>query len=129
MKMNVMSTDQAVDSRRLTEDIFDTAEEEEDEVAAEEYLEAEGQEVDEGTLGEVGGCGEGRGQQQEGQQACGPGAVFPPFVYQDAQAVEAAPGDKVERRAMPQASEEHGVHVVDIGAEGAAMRGAECQQE
>ena len=70
----------------------------------EEDLEAEGQEVEEGTLGEVGGRGEEGGEEEEGEQAGGPGTVLPPLVYQDAESVEAAPGDEIERRAVPHAA-------------------------
>ncbi len=58
-----------------------------------------------------------------------PSLFFPPFVDEDADAVEAAPGDEVERRTVPQAAEEHGVHVVDVGAQLAAVAGAQEVKE
>lgn len=68
------------------------------------------------------------GQEEDEKQLGGhhtgvPALLLPPFVYQDAQAVEAAPGDEVETGAVPHAAEEHGVHVVDIGAELATVAG------
>lgn len=50
---------------------------------------------------------------------------FPPFVNQDAQSVESAPGDEVEAGAVPESAQEHGVHVVDVGVELFAVLGEE----
>jgi len=53
--------------------------------------------------------------------ACAWGLWFPCFVDEDAESVESAPDDEVETGSVPQSAEEHGVHVVDVGAEVVAM--------
>ena len=53
------------------------------------------------------------------------GAFLPVLIDEDAQSVEAAPRDEVEAGSMPEAAEEHGVHVVDVGGEVAACLGEE----
>ena len=65
--------------------------------------------------------GEGYGDDCKGSEADAPTAVFPPFVYEDAETVESTPSDKVEGGTMPKATEKHGIHIVDIGAEGFSM--------
>ena len=57
----------------------------------------------------------------ESEDVCNPALAAPPFVDEDAEAVEAAPGDEVERSTVPEAAEEHGIHVVDVGAEVVAV--------
>ena len=51
----------------------------------------------------------------DGDDAVEGAFLFPPFIDEDAQSVECAPGDEVEGGAVPHAAEEHGVEVVEIG--------------
>ena len=65
----------------------------------------------------------------EGEEVGGMGLAAPPLVDQYAEAVEAAPGDEVEGGTVPEAAEEHGVHVVDVGAEVVAVTAVEKPAE
>ena len=60
--------------------------------------------------------GEEEGETGERKESYGPATVLPPFVNQDSQTVESTPNDEVERRSMPHTPEEHGIHVVNVGA-------------
>ena len=51
----------------------------------------------------------------DGDDAVEGAFLFPPFINEDAQAVERTPGDKVEGGTVPHSAEEHGVEVVEIG--------------
>ena len=98
-------------------------------IADEHHGGDEAEHVEEGRMGEQAEEPEGGGDAAEGHETGAPGALAPPLVHQDAQAVEAAPGNEVERGTVPKAAEEHGVHVVDVGAEGAAVAGPQPPEQ
>ena len=59
------------------------------------------EEIEKREVSGVGSDAEGGGGEDKNQKAEAPGGTFPPFVNQDAQAVEASPGDEVEGGAVP----------------------------
>ena len=60
---------------------------------------------------------EKEGEERFGDDNTCPGQHgFPTFVYEYSRSVEGSPCDKIETGAMPQASKEHGIHIVDIAA-------------
>ena len=104
-------------------------EEEDNGEADEEDEGAVVEEVDEREIGGVAGDAKREGEEDENEETYAPAPIFPPFVDEDADAVESAPGDEVEGGTVPHTAEEHGVHVVDIGAKGLAVRGTEEIEE
>ena len=52
-----------------------------------------------------------------------PTLSLPPLVHQNTQAVQSSPSDKIERRAVPHTTQQHGVHIVHVGAHIASVRG------
>ena len=75
------------------------------------------------------GDAEDGGEKDKNEESQTPAAVFPPFVDKDAETIEAAPCDEVEGGTMPETAEEHGVHIVDVGAQGFAVRGPEVVEK
>ena len=99
-----------------------------DGVAHKAYQRHEAEHGEQRTVDEGGGNMQCCGEHHEGGDMGYPALPAPPFVDQYAQAVESAPGDEVERGSVPQSAQEHGVHVVDVGAKCAAMARTEDMQ-